>query len=114
MGGTLDYGNSRLMKQRASIKSENEKALIAGGQFPNCKGLYPDCPEKPSFLEAKCRNCPKTEDVKKPRLEWVECEHCKDEGVPVIEGTKKENIEETKCHCCGKISSKEYIKSKIN
>jgi hypothetical protein len=108
MGGTLNYDKV----QRG--KSENERMLAGGGIFPDCKGVYPDCPEKPSFLDSKCRNCPKTEDVKKPRLEWVECEHCKEEGVPIIEGTKKENIEETKCHCCGKINSKEYIKSKIN
>lgn len=111
MGGSLNYDK---MKEKGNRPvSENEKAIIYSGEFPSCKGLYPDCPEKPSLLDNKCRNCPKTEGVKKPRLEWVDCEHCGEDGVPVAEGTKKEDIEEAKCHVCGKINSKEYIKNNV-
>jgi len=33
-----------------------ENARKAG--FPNCKGLYPDCPEAPEAKEHPCKNCP--------------------------------------------------------
>jgi hypothetical protein len=107
MGGTLTYDKV----QRG--KSENQRILAGGGIFPDCKGFYPDCPERPSLLDNKCRSCPKTDDVKKPKLEWVNCEFCGEDGVPVAEGTKKEEIQEAKCHVCGKMNSKEYISNKM-
>jgi len=109
--GKLSYTSqqSNLIKQKYTIKSENEKALMAGGEFPNCKGLYPDCSEKPSLLDNKCRNCPKTEDIKKPKLEWVDCEHCGEDAVPVDVDSKKDQNEDTKCHVCGKINSAKHI-----
>jgi hypothetical protein len=103
MGGTLTYDKVQ------HGKSENERMLAGGGEFPICNGFYPDCPEKPSLLDSKCRNCPKTEGVVKPKLEWVVCEHCEDEGVPIDSQTKIDQNEETKCHICDKINSKEYI-----
>lgn len=63
MGGTLTYDKWQ------KGKSENQKMLAGGGDFPNCKGLYPDCPEIPSLLESMCKTCPKTEGLKKPKLE---------------------------------------------
>jgi hypothetical protein len=38
----------------------------------------------------------------------------KEEGVPIIENTKKEEIQETKCYCCGKIYLREYILNKMS
>ena len=63
MGGTLTYDKV----QRG--KSENERILAGGGEFPNCKGLYPDCPDTPSLDERMCKTCPKTDGLKKPKLE---------------------------------------------
>lgn len=107
MGGTLTYNKV----QRG--KSDNEKMLAGGGEFPICKGFYPDCPEKPSLIEAKCRNCPQADEVKKPKLEWFDCEHCGEDAVPVAEGVKKEDIEDTKCHVCGKINLKDYVQKNV-
>jgi hypothetical protein len=108
----LNYDMDSMRKKHADQNYFNRLERVAGGEYPHCHGFYEDCPEKPSMLESKCRNCPQADNVTKPRLEWVDCEHCKEEGVPIIEGTKKEEIEETKCHCCGKINSKDYIISK--
>ena len=106
MSGALIY--NKIQKG----KSENQRTLAGGGEFPSCKGFYPDCPEKPSLLDNKCRACPKTDDVKKPKLEWVDCEHCGEDGVPIDVDSKKDEAEDTKCHVCGKMNSKRYILSK--
>jgi len=83
------------------------------GEFPNCKGLYPDCPEIPNLLDSKCRNCPKTEDVEKPKLEWVDCEYCKEEEVvPFDTNSSIDKNEDTKCHNCNKINSAKWIHKK--
>lgn len=50
-------------------KSEAEKIISFSKDFPNCKGLYPDCPEEPSLMNSMCRTCPKTDGMKKPKLE---------------------------------------------
>jgi len=50
-------------------KKENERMLFAGGKFPECRGLFPDCPTLPTLRESACRCCPKTDGLKKPRLE---------------------------------------------
>ena len=63
MGGTLTY----YKVQRG--KSENQRILAGGGTSPNCTGLYPDCPAEPSLLLSMCRTCPKTDGLKKPKLE---------------------------------------------
>lgn len=65
----LTYENTERANQRKSIKSSAEKALLAFGNFPNCKGLYPDCPEIPSLKEKACRTCPKTEDIEPDEIE---------------------------------------------
>ena len=105
MGGTLTYDKV----QRG--KSENEKMLAGGGEFPDCKGFYPDCPENPSLLIAKCRNCPKIEGTKKPKLEWVDCEYCKEEEmVPFDTNSPIDKNEDTKCHNCDRINSAEWIR----
>jgi hypothetical protein len=49
--------------------NQNEKEISIAGEFPNCKGLFPDCPENPSLEESMCRTCPKTDDLKKPKLD---------------------------------------------
>lgn len=56
-------------RQYKAIKNEFEKSELNHGDFPNCKGLYPDCPENPSPNENMCRTCPKTDELKKPKLE---------------------------------------------
>ncbi|OQA31040.1 MAG: hypothetical protein BWY55_00667 [archaeon ADurb.Bin336] len=65
MGGSLNYDKeyARLVKSRS--KSEQERQLSLAGEFPACKGLYPDCPENPSLTERMCRTCPKTDGLKK-------------------------------------------------
>jgi len=50
-------------------KSEKERILLSVGKFPGCKGLYPDCPSEPSLNLSMCRTCPKTDNLKKPRIE---------------------------------------------
>jgi len=50
-------------------KKQNEKDLCAKGQFPNCVGLFPDCPLEPSLCLSMCRTCPKTDGLKKPKFE---------------------------------------------
>lgn len=56
-------------RQMTTIKSENEKLIQNSKDFPNCKGLYPDCPDEPSLYSSMCRTCPKTEELKKPKIE---------------------------------------------
>ncbi|MFA6269257.1 MAG: hypothetical protein WCW13_05050 [archaeon] len=63
MGGSLTYYS----KQK--FKSTNEAELVGAGEFPACKGLFPDCPEEPSLMASMCRTCPKTDGMKKPRTE---------------------------------------------
>ena len=43
-----------------TVRTDAEKALGAArtAGFPNCKGTYPDCPEKPSKDNKMCRSCP--------------------------------------------------------
>ena len=108
MGLTYEKMNGNVNKP----KSASEKAMSLSKDFPNCNDLYPDCPDNPSFLNNKCRTCPKTDDMEKPKLEWVDCEHCEEDAVPVLEDSKPEQIEDTKCNVCDKVNSKEYICSK--
>lgn len=51
------------------FRSEGESEMAKAGQFPACKGFFPDCPEEPSLMNSMCRNCPKTEGMKKPRMD---------------------------------------------
>jgi len=43
-----------------TIKTDAEKTIESAKSagFPNCKGLYPDCPEKPDKNCKQCRTCP--------------------------------------------------------
>lgn len=54
-------------RQFKAIKSDFEKASMGFGDFPECKGMYPDCPEKPSLTDKNCRTCPKTDGLEKPK-----------------------------------------------
>ena len=111
MGGSLTYETERRGFRRASQDYFNKIERRNGGQFPECKGFFPDCPEKPNLLDKKCRNCPNAEDEKIPRLEWVDCEHCKEEEiVPFDTNSSIDKNEDTKCHNCGKTNSAEWIK----
>lgn len=56
-------------RQYKAIKNDFERAELSHGEFPDCKGLYPDCPENPSLTNKNCRTCPKTDDLKKPKLD---------------------------------------------
>lgn len=62
MGGKLNYDAPK------KFKSANESVISLAGEFPKCKGLYPDCPEEPSLMNSMCRTCPKTDGMKKPKL----------------------------------------------
>ncbi len=66
MGGTLNYNAPK------RFKTANESVISLAGEFPKCKGLYPDCPDEPSLMNPMCRTCPKTEGMKKPKLDEVE------------------------------------------
>lgn len=63
MGGTLNYNSPK------RFKTANESVISLAGEFPKCKGLYPDCPNEPSLMDPMCRTCPKTEGMKKPKIE---------------------------------------------
>lgn len=46
-------------KQMKNVKTETEKLIDqAKNAFPKCKGLYPDCPEKPDKKDSMCKTCP--------------------------------------------------------
>lgn len=62
LGGKLNYDAPK------RFKSANESVISLAGEFPKCKGLYPDCPDEPSLMDSMCRTCPKTEGMKKPKL----------------------------------------------
>lgn len=66
MGGTTNYDQIR--SKFRTIKPPEQKALDAAGDFPNCKGLYPDCPTIPNITESMCRSCPKTEGIERPKI----------------------------------------------
>ncbi|HNV00889.1 MAG TPA: hypothetical protein PKK60_00475 [archaeon] len=82
MGGTLTYNSQK------RFKTANESVISLAGEFPKCKGLYPDCPNEPSLMNPMCRTCPKTEGLKKPKLDEVEEE--------VKETKVEEEVKETK------------------
>ncbi|MFA6064929.1 MAG: hypothetical protein WCW44_00115 [archaeon] len=60
--------SDKLQKQMYTVKSENQKLLSNSKDFPNCNGLYPDCPTTPDLLTSMCRTCPKTDGLKKTRI----------------------------------------------
>jgi hypothetical protein len=67
--GTRTNDRDNQVAHRNTIKSENEKLISNSKDFPNCKGLFPDCPEQPDLMNSMCRTCPKTDGLKKPRIE---------------------------------------------
>jgi hypothetical protein len=69
MGGNTNYDTLAVKSHKKTLKTTSEKILDSAGNFPNCKGLYPDCPENPSLKEKACRNCPKTEDIEPDEIE---------------------------------------------
>lgn len=66
MGSFLNY--EKLKEKGNRPVSQNEKDIKFSKDFPNCKGLYPDCPENPSLTDRNCRTCPKTDGIKKPKI----------------------------------------------
>jgi len=58
----MTYNESERSKRKVykTVKTEGEKAIDVASKngFPNCKGLYPDCPEKPDKECKQCRTCP--------------------------------------------------------
>jgi len=72
MGGIKSYDADAAKAQRSSIKSDAERMIEFSKDFPNCKGLYPDCPETPDLMCSMCRTCPKTDGIKKPKPEGYE------------------------------------------
>lgn len=53
----------------AKAKNPNEQNFVFSKDFPECKGMFPDCPAEPSLMASMCRTCPKTDGLKKPKLE---------------------------------------------
>ena len=62
MGGSLNYEKDRYMHQKFTIKSDAERVLEEAGKFPSCRGLFPDCPIKPSKKNPMCVRCPKLDE----------------------------------------------------
>jgi len=58
--GTLTYDSARWYAQKKSLKTSAEKEIETAKKagFPNCKGLYPDCPDNPKKDEYPCKFCP--------------------------------------------------------
>jgi len=58
----MTYYESQREKRKVynTVKTDAEKVLDAAkaNGFPNCKGLYPDCPENPDRNCKQCRTCP--------------------------------------------------------
>jgi len=69
MGGSLTYATDEYQKRYNRSNPENARIIKNFGEFPDCKGLYPDCPKEPSLMNSMCRTCPKTEGLKKPKSE---------------------------------------------
>ena len=69
LGGSLTYNTGEYQKRYTRNNPESAKILKTSGDFPNCKGLYPDCPETPDLMNKMCRTCPKTDGIKKPKPE---------------------------------------------
>jgi len=91
LGGKLNYDAPK------RFKSANESVIALAGEFPKCKGLYPDCPEEPSLMNSMCRTCPKTDGMKKPKLitdEEEDAQNKKDEATR--EKTQADAAEQTK------------------
>jgi hypothetical protein len=106
----LNYEGDKMKARHADQNYFNRIERRNGGEFPECNGFYEDCPEKPSLLDSKCRNCPQADDLPKPKIEWIDCEYCGEDAVPTEVG-KKKDFEDTKCHICGKTNSAQFIKS---
>ena len=49
-------------KHKHSMRSPEFRILKNAGKFPDCKGLYPDCPDTPSKENPMCKNCPILEE----------------------------------------------------
>ncbi len=62
----VNYESNRTVNQKHTVKFERTKRLeqAENSGFPNCKGLYPDCPEVPSKNNPMCRTCPILEELK--------------------------------------------------
>jgi len=56
----VTYDRNRLLHQKHTIKFDNTKQIEMAEKagFPNCKGLFPDCPENPDKNDPMCKNCP--------------------------------------------------------
>ena len=49
---TMGLNYDRLRDSKG--KPENERILFGSGDFPHCKGLYPDCPDTPDLMLSMC------------------------------------------------------------
>lgn len=56
----VTYESNRALRHKYTIKFEKTKRIDMAEElgFPECKGLYPDCPEKPDKKHPMCRTCP--------------------------------------------------------
>ena len=58
----LNYEKENTKAASRSVKSWQQKEIASAGKFPNCKGLYPECPNKPNINKKMCRSCPKIDE----------------------------------------------------
>lgn len=65
----VTYERNRELRHKYTVKFEKTKKLdMAKAQgFPNCKGLYPDCPEKPDKNHPMCKTCPVLDEAESSR-----------------------------------------------
>ena len=106
----LNYEGDAMSKRHADQNYFNRIERRNGGEFPECKGFYEDCPETPSLLDSKCRNCPQADEIEKPKVGWVDCGHCGEDAVPYDLKEKIDFGKNAKCHICGKINTWDHIK----
>ena len=59
----LNYEKERTKATERSVMKPEDKMILMAKQkgFPDCKGLYPDCPQDPKKDCEMCRSCPVNE-----------------------------------------------------
>ena len=58
----VNYDDCKAIQQKHTIKTWQQKEFAKVGTFPNCKGMFPDCPITPNKNNKMCRSCPKIDE----------------------------------------------------